>query len=877
MNEKTKIYVVFKTHFDIGYTELAKEVVERFSSSMLSDVISTCEGTQKLGKDKQYVWTMPAWPLVKALDPEYTDQKLLDKAKQLIRQGQIAWHVLPFTTHTEFCGLEEYIRGMCFSKQLSDEYQKWPISAKMTDVPGHTWILPSLLHKAGVKFLHLGCNPGCKSPDVPMLFFWEGPDGGRVLTFYNKGFYGSSLIPPKDWPFPVWLALMQTNDNIGPQGPEIIEQINEVIMEEMPESTVVVGTMDDFYNALIQYPMDEIPVIRGDLADTWIHGVGTYPREVGIIRNTRSIITDAEKVLSIGTLCKLIGDDDINKCKMSIHNAFENSILFGEHTWGLDVKTTMGHNRHYRKKDFIKNRNTPLYQRMEASWEEQRQRADLAGREACSSARFVMDILTESVNIEGERIVVFNGLGWKRDSWIDLENLNISLRGRMIIDEDTGEILKTTLFNGKLAAFVKRIPALGYKTLILKDEAGKETDDASINCDATRGLLENTWFRIEADPLTGTIRSIIDKLTGKQWVDSSKPYGFGQYQYDIYGIDDVTEFIRSYTYRFYDWLVNDLGRLDYPHQEHLSFVPKEYSIKTVRDKGYGSLVMETVIKDQSYLDFGNASKLALTVTLYEDQPWIDFAYTLTGKEATSYIEAGHFVFPININKPEIHINKLGSVLNPAIDIVKDSNNLLYCCENWVDVSDGESGLAFIPFDTPLFSVGKEGIYKFRGEYVKDEPVLIFNAFNNSWGTNFPQWIEGDLTFKYRIIPHKGDWQIGNIASLALESMTPVLTGYSKGNDSGFHYIPQQMEFIGNIHGMTVTALKPSDDKKGYILRLREIIGEGRKVQIRLNCTPSAIVRCDFFERLEDEVEITEGGFIFETAPFEIHSFYLRYF
>lgn len=34
---------------------------------------------------------------------------------------------------------------------------------------------------------------------------------------YSKGGYGTSLLPPEDWPFPVWMALMHTHDNCGPR------------------------------------------------------------------------------------------------------------------------------------------------------------------------------------------------------------------------------------------------------------------------------------------------------------------------------------------------------------------------------------------------------------------------------------------------------------------------------------------------------------------------------------------------------------------------------------------------------------------------------------------------------------------------------------
>ncbi len=52
-----------------------------------------------------------------------------------------------------------------------------------------------------------------------MLFWWEGPDGSRLLTMYTAEGYGTGLKPPADWPHKTWLALIHTGDNHGPPDP----------------------------------------------------------------------------------------------------------------------------------------------------------------------------------------------------------------------------------------------------------------------------------------------------------------------------------------------------------------------------------------------------------------------------------------------------------------------------------------------------------------------------------------------------------------------------------------------------------------------------------------------------------------------------------
>lgn len=875
MELKKKIYVVFKTHFDIGYTELAEEVIRRYGSKMLGDVVNTCEGTQKFDEGHRYVWTMAAWPLIQSLKPEIAESEYIARAKELLKQGQIAWHALPYTTHTEFCGLEEFIRGMYFSRELSEEYGIWPVSAKMTDVPGHTWILPSLLYKAGIKFLHLGCNPGCMPPDVPRLFFWEGPDGNRVLTFYNKGYYGSSLIPPEDWQFPVWLALMQTNDNIGPQGSEVVEKILKDVEMNSPGTEVVIGTMDDFYRDLEQYSLENIPVVRGDLADTWIHGVATYPDKVGTLRALRHTLTDVEKVLSLMLVNKIFDVHGIESYIHSISKAYEKAILFGEHTWGLCVATALGWDRHYNKEAFLKDKTDPRYARIETSWKEQRERVDDAENEVNRVLPCVMSSLADCVPVQGSKLVVFNGLGWNRDAFVYLDSFREQLQGRWLIDVSTGEKVEIREINGRLEACVRNMLAFGYKTLSICDEKleSKKLDSITINID--EGVLENKWYRIKVNTVDGTVQSLIEKHSRYEWVDSTKPGGFGQYRYDIYGDEDFTEFIRAYAYRFYGWLLDDLGRLSYPSQKHLTFMPSTFTIDSEKGNGFASIIMKAEISGESVEEYGNAREIITRITIYDDNPYIDFAFNINGKEETPFLEAGHFIFPINLKQPKIRINKLGSVVDPAIDIVKDANTMLYCCENWVDLSDGERGMAFVAYDAPLFSIGDQAIFKFRREYSEEEPIIYFNIFNNQWGTNFPQWMGGDYSFRYRLIPHNGDWRQGNVAHLVLESVNPLLAGFSSGMKTGQVELPISMEWIKQVEGMEVLAVKPAENCDGVILRLREITGIAHKVRINLGSHFKSVSRSDLLERIQEELAVNAYEFAFDTTPFEIHTFYLK--
>jgi alpha-mannosidase len=217
-----EIVVVFKTHFDIGYTDLARNVVQKYRTTMIDQALAVVDQNRDLPPERQFVWTVAAWPMTKILEdwPGQTPRRK-QAMLQAFKDGRFAVQALPFTVQTELEEPETLVRGLGFASRLTrDAGLPLPRGAKMTDVPGHSWILPTLLEHSGIHFLHVGCNGASSSPRVPLLFWWEGPDGSRLLTMYSAAGYGTGLQPPADWSHKTWLALIMSGDNAGPPKPD---------------------------------------------------------------------------------------------------------------------------------------------------------------------------------------------------------------------------------------------------------------------------------------------------------------------------------------------------------------------------------------------------------------------------------------------------------------------------------------------------------------------------------------------------------------------------------------------------------------------------------------------------------------------------------
>ncbi len=325
------VWVVFKTHFDLGFTDLAENVFTRYRVNMMDGALGLIEQNRNRPPDERFVWTVPGWPLSQVILGPKQDPARRAKIERAIREGSLAFHALPFSMHTESLDLEDLVRGLGYSSKIARAYGRpLPIGGKMTDVAEHCWVMPALLAHAGIRFLQIGCNGECQSARFPALFRWEGPDGSRVLCNYTPD-YGSGIVPPSGWPAKNYLAMITTSDNVGPPSADDVDQLRRQARQQLPGVQIHFGTLDDFTRA-VEAENPALPIVRGDAPDTWIHGPMSMPQETKIARNIRPLEPALE---SLDTHLRAWGLTPAPLAQL-LAEAYENSLLYGEHTWGLN-------------------------------------------------------------------------------------------------------------------------------------------------------------------------------------------------------------------------------------------------------------------------------------------------------------------------------------------------------------------------------------------------------------------------------------------------------------------------------------------------------------------------------------------------------------
>jgi alpha-mannosidase len=847
-----RIFVVFKTHFDLGFTGLAGEVLKSYTQRMIPSALDACRRTSRRGPAHAFTWTLPAWPLsyaLKALQGTAAGGEL----ERRTAEGKIAWHALPFTTHTELFGLEDLVRGLYVGRALRERFGRAPIAAKMTDVPGHTWILPTLLAEAGVKFLHLGCNACSTPPDVPFLFRWQGPDGSRLLTMYSRGGYGTTLFPPPGWNLPIWLALQHTSDNAGPQQAGVVDEILHAAAERFPGAEVVVGALDDFARELVDLD-PELPVVSSDLADSWIHGIGSMPAEVSRLRGLRNRLVSAESALTIRSIVSPSRAGVPAGARAEIERAYRKILVFGEHTWGMDTKLALNPpqfgGRVYGKAPFLETLRSGRYDRIRRSWEDKsRLIAD-----ADDQVRRVESRLG-SADGDGSTFEVVNHHLWRWNGWTEIGRFE---RAVTIAREADGGEVPLVRRNGVVWGDLRGLPPLSLTRLIVKTTdpvrsrgirhgPGRKT---VVSSPRGRIVLDNGKIRIDVDRTRAGIIAVVDKDTGRNWADAGRGTPFGAYRYDVFSRKEIVAYLKSYADDLEPWFLDDFGKPGYPHSEHRTFSGRLAGTEVESEPGWAQVRLTWRQDEESVREFGNAPETVQTIDLFDDVPWVEISLKLSAKDPCPLLEAGHAVFPFAARHPRYALNKTGSVIDPGADIARNANRVLFCCERWIDVEDGGQGILIVPHDSPLFSIGSMAIERFDGSALPGPPVLFFNLFNTQWGTNFPQWIAGALEYRFRFIPHKGNWRSARAWEHAAAAVQPPACRPAGAN------APFAALLKSPAHGLEMVTLKPAEKGAGCILRLREPTGRGgsRRLVFKLPASAATprVVRCSL---LEDEREV----------------------
>ncbi len=918
-----EVVVVYKTHFDIGYTDLQEAVVRRYRTKMIDDALAVIDATKELPKDQQFQWTLPSWPLTQMLWPEQEPARRA-RIEAAIRAGRIRWHALPFTTETDSLELEELVRGLGFASRLSRTYSvELPRAAKMTDVPEHTWLLPTLLRSAGVEMLHHGCNSGSMPPEVPTLFWWEGPDGSRLLTFYSRD-YGTDLVPPADWPHRTWLALIMTGDNQGPPTAEAVQKLLERAKTELPGVRLRFGSLSDFADAILA-EKPQLPVVHAEMPDTWIQGIMSKPIPTRQAQNLRPMLT-ALGLLDAELRAWGIDRGDLRK---PLDQAYEQSLYYGEHTWGLN-SSFVGHRY---GEEWRRALGRGRYARFMQSFAQHARRIAQAATIVNPALADRETALAGAVGAAGPRIVAFNPLPWPRAGLVtasvtagDWTSVRDAASGRVFPGRQNGR---------EVSFWASDLPAAGYRTFVPVSAGpgpglaealaapppagpapapGKPevvpatpatpaaptpaapapatstptqapvTQPAAASAPAAEGpapeTLENAHFKLRVDAARGGIVSLVDKVSGRELVATDRGQLLGQYLHQRFDLADVERFHLAYNRIHGGWAWNDFGKPNLPGRfdlDHRDVSPEKWT-GTLETTPYDeSIVLKAPPPDKETAAIVGWRALSLRLTLPKDAPYLDVEWSIEGKAPNPIPEGGWLCFPLAIADPTFHLGRVGSVVDPARDLVRGANHHLFAVSSGVVVRGADGfGVGLVSPDVPLVSLDSPGLWRYSPDFVPKQASVFFNLYNNMWSTNFPLWIAGSWSARVRLWVVRDRDDAKGLLAPGWEARTPVVAGFADGPAGR---LPKEAAGLRlSRAGVLVTALTPNPDGEGLLLRVWENAGQAGPLAVTLpsglGVTQAQPVDLRGRPR-EAPLRIARGTFSFPLGAFAPASFVLR--
>ena len=269
--------------------------------------------------------------------------------------------------------------------------------------------------------------------------------------------------------------------------------------------------------------------------------------------------------------------------------------------------------------------------------------------------------------------------------------------------------------------------------------------------------------------------------------------------------------------------------------------------------------------------------VTLRVTLFADQPYVDVEWQVTGKKADPWPEGGWLCFPLKIDQPRFRLGRLGSVTDPAKDIVRSGNFDTFCLNTGLNVLGSDSsGVGLCPIDSPLVSLGYPGLYRYSRTFSPRKPLVLVNLFANVYGTNFQQWIGGTWSSRVRLWPVDGKKLETDLITPAWEARSPLKAAMLDGPAGKLPPVQAGIELSRT--GVLVTALGPNPDGDGTLLRLWEQAGEGGVCGVRLPepLRNAALQPCDLRGRPQGEPIVPrDGRHEIPLAPFAPASFLLN--
>ncbi len=643
---------------------------------------------------------------------------------------------------------------------------------------GHAGTLPQILKLQGLDN-YIFMRPAPHEKQLPSdIFWWEAPDGSRVLTYRIQISYNDEgpvkeriekiLAYGRNQTVKSFMAYYGAGDHGGGATKENIRSIDS-IRNDKTAPVVFYSTPENYFSEIRADNSLKLPVVRDDLQH---HAVGCYTAGSAIKKGNREAehaLVRAEKTASVGSFAW-----GAVYPKAELTAAWER-VLF------LQFHDSLA--------------GTSLYEHYKTAAEGHGFALSIADQ-TVSTALQKLEWQIPSEDPSCDYLVVFNPHPREVNGLIEYDlGWDASYRSSSV-EDDRHELLPHQWTSGsseaggrkKLLAKVA-VPPFGYRQLrITENGSGFPGNPVK----AGERTLENEYVRLRfAD--NGTV-SLFDIRNDREI------FSGGMTGCRAVVIDDPSD-TWSHDVRSFP---NEIG---------------EFGNAVIKITENGPL-RATIRTKTTY----NASSLVIDWLICAGSPNIEARVTLDWHEHLKMLK---FSFPVDVDSPEITYEI------PYGHILKEANGDENPGQRWIDITGTSGGKQY---GLTVINEAKYG-YSAQGNdlrvsvarsavYAHHKPrVLDMNAEH--------LWMDqGIQSFRMLLIPHSGTWKEINVPAITEEFMSPLMAVYQ-----GIHpgTMPLAESFLSSdAPAIAITAMKLSEKGDDLIIRCVETLGAKTHASIGLH-------------------------------------------
>jgi hypothetical protein len=797
-----RVFIVPTVHTDIGYTDLQERVTARHAENTMQSLTMANEHPA-FNWDFETFWQLDCFLRAHPEKAEETFRRL--------REGRMGLSAFFGNMLTGLCSHEALNRATLPARDLANRGGFDFSSVILDDVPSAVGSLPTVLANAGIKYFIEGVN-GERAPyatqGLQNPFYWEGPDGSRVLSSIAGGYAMaggliSSLEQAQErlpghlasyenagYPYDAVLVNGAFSDNQGVAAwlPEVVEKWNA--QWEYPK--LILSLPEDFFRYIEQNFAAKIPVMRGDFGTWWEDGAASSARETALCRRAEERAVTAEMLHSLAAVLR-----GAPYPKWAFDELWRNILLYDEHTWGAAGSIS-----------------APTAEQTVKQWAVKgsfARQADAASGQLLESGMVKLAELVPAADL-----VVFNPLAWSRTDLVTIDQADA------VQDVKTkGRFPCQALPEGGSCFVATDLPSVGYRSYRRVAQAAASPNAVQF----ANGQMENEFYRVSLDPTSGALKSIVDKQTGHELIDAESEYRLGELIY-------VSGGEGSYA------ISSNLKAL--PAPKFTYHRQKGVWVTQANGPVFGELASEAMAEKFPHI--------TLRVRLYHGLKRVDLHCELD-KEETTAKEGVYIAFPfaLDVERGGLWLEYPDAITEPLKDQHSSACRDWYAIQRWLAASDGQETVVLSPLDSPLVTLGGPTASTWLRQLSLKRAHVFAYVMNNYWYTNYKASQGGRQVFRFSLTSAAGGFSKRDAVARGWEMYSPAVAQSGGGPLKPVLSAPAGSLVSVEPSGVPLMAFKQAEDDKGYIFRVCDFAGIGGNLKLTLPQPARDTFTCDLVE------------------------------